>query len=414
MGNRSDDTGKSVATGPHVWLVNLFFGPGPAPTGVLLASLADELLRRGWRVDVLTGTAEYRADVVSESVPFAGTLHRFRCATLQTGLRGKFRSWLTFYLKVGWFILWRRQPEIIIVQTTPPFLQTLFAMRGLLSWRRPKLVLWNQDTYPETLAATGMLRESTLSYRLLKRIARWSARRVSLGVALDGAMAERLRQQGVVRVSVIPNWDVTSAEPTHVTLPTELQDLAAGYRYRLAYTGNLGRGHDLTPLWDYLRRNPHQTDFCFLFIGEGDRTAELRELVQQEGWDCVKFWPYLPAGEFAALLEWADFGLVALEPNCLGLMSPSKMHAWLGAGKPVIYIGPDGSNVSETVRAFDCGVIVNPAEPDSFDRVATLASDTATVENMRRQSRIAWQSRHTPQVGLNAWWNALQQLINES
>ena len=203
----------------RVWLVNLFFGPGPAPTGVLLDSLGGELLRHEWRVEVLTGTAEYRPDAVADAASAgadgtctapalsAATIHRFRCANTGTGLRNKFWTWLKFYLKVAWFILWRRPPDIVIVQTTPPFLHTLFAVRGLFSWRRPKIILWNQDTYPESLAATGMLREGSLTYRLLTRVARWSARRIAHAVVLDGAMSERLMQQGVRNITIIPNWD---------------------------------------------------------------------------------------------------------------------------------------------------------------------------------------------------------------
>ena len=394
----------------HVWLVNLFFGPGAAPTGVLLASLADELLRHGWRVDVLTGTAEYRADFASTDADFAGKIHHFRCASAGKSLRSKLRTWLTFYGKVAWFLLWHRLPDIVIVQTTPPFLHTLFAIRALFSWRRPQIILWNQDTYPESLVGTGMLKPTSLIYRGLQWVARWSARRIAHVVVLDGAMAERLRQQGAQHVTLIPNWDLAPPAVAGVGLPRELQEIAAGYRYRIAYTGNLGRGHDLTPLWSYLQKHPAQTDFCILFVGEGDRTAELRALVEREGWTCIKFWPYLPAAEFAALLHWADFGLVALEPSCLGLMSPSKMHAWLAAGKPVIYIGPAGSNVSETLDAFGCGFIVDPAHPDSFRRVAEALTVDNVLPQMHAQSRIAWKQRHSPAVGLKAWWELLNRV----
>jgi glycosyltransferase involved in cell wall biosynthesis len=145
-------------------------------------------------------------------------------------------------------------------------------------------------------------------------------------------------------------------------------------------------------------------------VGEGDRTAELRALVEREGWTCVKFWPYLPTAEFAALLHWADFGLVALEPSCLGLMSPSKMHAWLAAGKPIIYIGPIGSNVSETLDAFGCGFVVDPAQPDSFQRVAEALTSVDVLSHMHLQSQIAWKTRHSPEVGLKAWWELLSQV----
>lgn len=388
---------------PHVWLVNLYFGPGPAPTGVLLRDLGEELLRLEYGVEVLTGTAEYRVDVAAESAEFSGQVHRFRCASRGSGLTGKLLTWLTFYVKVGWFLLWRRLPELVIVQTTPPFLHTLFVLRALFARPRTKIILWNQDTYPEMLTATGMLPEKSIIYRFLVWLAGWSARRITATVVLDGAMADRLRKQGARGITVIPNWDITPASSPQATLPTALTELADGYRYRIAYTGNLGRGHDLSSLWDYLRRHPGQTDYCFFFIGEGERTAELRAMVDRDGLQCVKFWPYLPAAEFSALLDWADFGLVALEPNCLGLMSPSKMHAWLRAGKPILYIGPEGSNVSETLDEFACGCRVNPADPQGFDLAATILEDDSKVARMREQSRVAWKLRHAPEVGLGLW-----------
>lgn len=401
-----------------VWLVNLFFGPGLAPTGVLLESLAIDLRDRDWQVEVLTGSAEYRSETSGQISSFSGIVHRFRCQSKRSGLRGKFLTWVWFYVQVVWFSLWRRMPDAIVVQTTPPFLHTLFAVRSVFSWHRPRLILWNQDTYPETLVATAILREKSLAYRLLKGIAFWSGRRVHQAVALDGAMAARLSNQGIKNVRVIANWDLKSDERSELpldvnsvtpaeaalNLPEELIALASGYRFKVAYTGNLGLGHDLSPIWDYISRYPRQTDFVFLFIGEGDRTKQLKARVQQAGWDCVKFWSYLPSSEFNSLLNWADFGLVALDTNCLGLMSPSKMHAWLGAGKPILYIGPEGSNVTETIRAYECGFIVDPLQAQSFDTVAeVIRNDPLHLKSIQSRAQRAWKERHAPEVGLRAW-----------
>lgn len=412
------DANPSNSNSPRrIWLVNLFFGPGLAPTGVLLESLAVDLERQGWRVEVLAGTAEYRTEATGEVSRFAGKVHRFRCRSKRTGLWGKFWTWIWFYLKVVWFTFWRRMPDVIVVQTTPPFLHTIFAIRSLFTWRRPKLILWNQDTYPETLVATEILHEKSFAYRLLKWVARWSGRRVSKAVALDGAMVNWLRGQGINDVRVIPNWDVpkgnVGAASTSVPnpLPDELSKSGDGFQCKIAYTGNLGFGHDLTPLWDYITRNPTQTNYLFLFVGEGDRTADLKELVRRNGWQCVKFWPYLPASEFHSLLNWADCGLVALEISCLGLMSPSKMHAWLGAGKPVLYLGPEGSNVTDTVRAYDCGFIVDPRDPRGFDLVAdTILESLSNPAEMGERAKRAWRERHTAEVGLSSWKELLESL----
>lgn len=325
-------------------------------------------------------------------------------------------------------------PDAIIVQTTPPFLHWIFALRCQLAWRRPKLILWNQDTYPEALIATEILSENSIAYRCLKWIAAWSGKRVTTAIALDGAMADRLRSQEIMDVRIIPNWDVIPPDAkqtpipndsgpkpraiaelrndTRGSLPSELVAAAKGYRYKIAYTGNLGFGHDLTPLWSFVTSNPNQTDFLFLFIGEGDRTRELKILVERNGWSCIMFWPYLPVADFSAFLNWADCGLVALELNCLGLMSPSKMHAWLGAGKPILYLGPEGSNVTETIRAFDCGFIVDPRDSHGFDRVAReILAESAILTEMGQRARQAWTERHTSAVGLGAWQQVLSQLI---
>jgi colanic acid biosynthesis glycosyl transferase WcaI len=432
--NHPMDSNLAPATQPQrVWLVNLFFGPGLAPTGVLLESLAIDLQTRGWLVEILTGTADYRSDQQYEPSSFQGIVNRFSCHSKVSGLRGKLWSWIWFSIKVAWFTLWRRMPDIVIVQTTPPFLHTIFALRRLISWRHCAVILWNQDTFPEALVATGTFRPTSLTYRCLKWIASWSGRRITQAVALDGAMANVLSGQGIQNIRVIPNWDAAqensasptamsarpsqaAAEPAGATchpsqIPAELTAMAAGYRYIFAYTGNLGVGHDLAPLWDFIARHPRQTNFLFLFVGEGDRTRELKETVERNRWDCVKFWPYLPAVQFKELLNWTDVGLVALELNCLGLMSPSKMHAWLGAGKPVLYFGPEGSNVTETVRAFDCGFIVDPRDLQGFDTVAAqFLISGFELDEAGCRAKQAWKSRHSPEVGLGAWRDLLSKI----
>ena len=49
--------------------------------------------------------------------------------------------------------------------------------------------------------------------------------------------------------------------------------------------------------------------------------------------------------------------LIMLDDRALGLMSPSKLHANLAAGLPILYVGPAGSNVDEAIgHGFGCSV----------------------------------------------------------
>src|SRR5881296_3440068 len=63
---------KSRLTMKSVWLVNLFFGEGVAPTGFLLESLAVKLQEQGWLVEVLTGQVGYNAAQTGVRQRFSG------------------------------------------------------------------------------------------------------------------------------------------------------------------------------------------------------------------------------------------------------------------------------------------------------------------------------------------------------
>jgi colanic acid biosynthesis glycosyl transferase WcaI len=62
----------------------------------------------------------------------------------------------------------------------------------------------------------------------------------------------------------------------------------------------------------------------------------------------------------------ADGALITLDDRSLGLMSPSKLHANLAAGLPVLYVGPAGSNVDDAILAFDCGTSLREGDVDGL------------------------------------------------
>ena len=111
-----------------------------------------------------------------------------------------------------------------------------------------------------------------------------------------------------------------------------------------------------------VRNNPQQRDFFFLFVGGGEKWPELLALREAHGSGCVAVRPYVADARLPALMRAADFGLVALERGCVGLMSPSKIHGYLAMGKPLIYLGPPGSNVAEAIEQFGCGVRADEAD----------------------------------------------------
>jgi len=400
---------------PTVWLVNLFFGRGTAPTGMLLESLARELDRRGAEVHVLTSRAGYhrsseRRHAATEPRPTAGRVHRlFTFPRRADGRWSRLCCWLTFSLSAGLFVFTRRMPQLAIVMTTPPTLPGIFVLRKKLARRPGRLILWNQDTYPDVLDAVGLLRRESLLYRLFDRWQRWSARRIDHAIALDGAMAALLLGQGAPRVDVVPNWEAESEASWDDNrrgrqLPRKLEQLlaevATAFRYIVLYTGNYGWGHDLAAMKQYVRDNPAQRDFYFLLVGGGEKWPEL-EALSADRIGCVATHGYLPKSQMPALIDRCDFGLVCLQQDCAGLMSPSKMHGYLLRGKPLIYLGPAESNVDETLRAVPCGWRVDPADaPGLAELLKSLTAADFDYQRWSQAALLAAHSRHREQIGV--------------
>jgi glycosyltransferase involved in cell wall biosynthesis len=84
---------------------------------------------------------------------------------------------------------------------------------------------------------------------------------------------------------------------------------------------------------------------------------------------------YVPKEDTPRVLAGAGAALIVLDDDALGVMSPSKLHAALARGVPVVYVGPEGSNVDEAIRAHGCGVSLRHGDVDglvaALDRLAT-------------------------------------------
>jgi hypothetical protein len=96
----------------------------------------------------------------------------------------------------------------------------------------------------------------------------------------------------------------------------------------------------------------------------------------------------------------AHLALITLHDRSLGVMSPSKLHANLAAGLPVLYVGPEGSNVDDAITRFDTGRSVREGDVDGVVRaVHELRADRAAPGRARAAFEAAYCDEATlPQL----------------
>ena len=128
-----------------------------------------------------------------------------------------------------------------------------------------------------------------------------------------------------------------------------------------------------------------------VFLGGGPLKSDLESYVERISLGrCVRFLDPVPPDELLPLTATADAGITLLEDTCLNhrYALPNKLFEYVVAGLPVI--ASDLPEISNVVRSYNIGCVVNPS--NSVDLVRALRH----VTDSPKQRQI-WAS-NTPNV----------------
>jgi glycosyltransferase involved in cell wall biosynthesis len=98
--------------------------------------------------------------------------------------------------------------------------------------------------------------------------------------------------------------------------------------------------------------------------------------------DKVKFLPFRPVDQVPYVLSAGDLHLITIKHGLEGVVVPSKLYSTLAAGRPILALAPEGSDVARVVRRLDCGVVVDPDDPAA---VAAIVKELALDRNRLAQ-----------------------------
>lgn len=375
-------------------LLNQFFPPAQAPTGILLRDAAVALAQRGHTVVVLTSAADYGATGAAADLPENVRVLRLGTAG-QHGSRprGKLRDYRDFY-RAAAHELQRQQPaDALVCLTTPPFIGLLGAR-----WQRKNglpYVLWCMDLYPEALVAHGWLRPWNPLQPLLRQWTRRERRGAAAVVALGPDMAARLCNTGAARVELIPVWAATRLNPQVEAAARTLRQARgwAADEVVLLYSGNMGRAHSATEfaaLAEHLRQVSPQCRF--VFAGDGPARAEWARRWS----DRFEFMPAVP-GDAAAHLRAANVHLVSQKPAWQGIVVPSKFPAACAVGRPVVFAGPPQSAIGQWLSEANAGWLLNEPTPARLATLVRELSDPAQRAAKGQNALRLHQARFTPE-----------------
>jgi glycosyltransferase involved in cell wall biosynthesis len=351
-------------------VVSQTFVPDPASVGQHMADAAIELAARGHRVQVFASSRGYENP--SAVYPLREKLRgaevrRFRFASFgKKSIALRVLGTAVFMVQAFFAALFSRRPGGIFFSTSPPLIGLPLCI--VAAFRRVPGVYWAMDLNPDQLIALGKLRRTDLAARILEAVNRFILRRATLIVALDRFMAERLAQRGVRRdkMLVMPPWP----HEQHIHAddgpnPFRIRHNLEG-KFVIMYSGNHSPSNPLTTLLDAAVRLKDDADLKFLFVGGGSGKAQVEAYIREHHLNNVISLPYQPLAELKYSLTAADVHAVSLGEPMVGIIHPCKIYGAMAAGKPVLFLGPTPSHISDILEIRGIGTQVSHGDVDAM------------------------------------------------
>ena len=388
----------------RILLINEYYPPDTSATAHMAEVVVRTLAARH-EVTVLAGRPSYdpterypwkllrrdkKENVTVERVG-STTYPRFR-------MRRRVTNYLTYLALAVPRALFIRA-DLVLAMTDPPIAGIAAAFVAMLK-RRP-FVYNIRDLYPD-MAVGGEIVRPSRWVRLWERMHRWALRRAARVIVLGADMRDRIVAKGVDPERVVI---VRDGAPIPTTLGSaehpSVRDIRDGFSFVALHAGNLG----FYGAWDSMveaARRVAGDGIGLVFVGDGAHRDRLMERVV--GRDSIRFLPFRPASDVPHVLAAADVHVVTVKRGLEGVVVPSKLYPVLAAGRPVLAITPEESDVARIVRRAGCGLVADPDDPQAVaDALVEMKRDPERLAEMGRRAReISLQYERSTQLQLFA------------
>ena len=404
----------------RILLLNQFFYPDIAASAQLATDLAVDLVGAGHEVSAVSGRGVYAGG--AKSLPMRDAYRgvkivRLPCTDFGRGsLAGRLIDYASFLVSSVAAIPFLGRFDVVVVMSTPP----LLVVSGLVARRLTcnRLIFWVQDVYPEVALALGAIRQGPLC-----SILAWVSRKALQGadrvVTIGEVMTERLVAAGADpgKIDVVENWADGSGLVRIPEGEGRLRgEMGLNGRFVVLYSGNLGNAHDFSGLEMAIEQITQiRRDVVFVFAGEGAQKARLMKRFSGRE-DFVRFLPYREREDLAEGLALGDLHVVTQRRGLEGLVVPSKFYGILAAGRPVLYLGPERTEVARRVQQLDVGETVEPEDAEAIEKAV---SRWAEMSPSKRQevgirARSVFDSDFDRKISTGRWGRILTSLIPNS
>ncbi len=222
--------------------------------------------------------------------------------------------------------------------------------------------------------------------RMEERLLRESAAVVAISADFVPVLADAGVDPG--RVHVIENWGPIDEVPVRPKVNPWSTRLGLDQTFNFIYSGTLGMKHDPSILLRLAQAFDSNEEVRVVVITEGIGRRWLEKEKAALGLDRLLLLDFQPFCDVPDVMGSADVLTAILEPSAGVFSVPSKVLAYLCAGRPLLLAVPRENLAAKTVEGIKAGLVSNPSDGDAFlANAKLLLVDPAMREQLGRNAR---------------------------
>ncbi|MBF9046478.1 glycosyltransferase [Rhodobacterales bacterium LSUCC0031] len=317
------------------------------PESFRINEVARSLVERGIVVDVLTGKPNYPEGKIFPGYQAAFCMREkwhgvsvFRVPLFPRGVKSGIRlilNYMSFILSgtiLGAWQLRKIKSDIIFVYAPSPLLQALPAL-CLGRIKRIPVVVYVQDLWPESLAATGYVR-NRLALRMVETLVKLIYRRSALILVSSRPFLSPIeRFSPSAEIIYYPN----SVDPSFCNPDGELKPEvpALDKGFCVVFAGNVGAAQAVHVISEAAERLRDHDDIRLVVLGTGSELEWMHARIAELGLSNLFLVGRFPVEAMPHLLSRADVLLATLaDQSIFAITVPNKIQAYMAVGRPII------------------------------------------------------------------------------
>lgn len=407
----------------RIYFLTELYYPEQTSTGYILTQIAEGLADE-YDTKVITGPPTNFFQIQNyPNHEIRNNVEIFRCTGTQfnkNSIVGRLCNILTRSLMIFFKAIRQcKSSDIILVVTNPPVLPLLaFFVHKL---KGSQFIVIVHDVYPDVLIVTKLYQFFPLIGFFWKRINHIIYTKAYRVIVIGRDMAQRVKSHLVTNdkkdenISCISNWaEVDTIKPISKYKNSLLQELNIIDKFIVLYTGNLGRTHAIENFVKIIDRLQPKDNIHFIVIGSGKKQTYLEQYIKSSKLQNITFIPLKnrPRSEQNISLNACDAAIIPFISGMAGISVPSRMYNHMAAGKPIIAVADDWSELAQVIQEENIGWVVKPGDVDSLvNTIEYAASHPELCQEMGAKAAEIARSKYTFEHTIKSYKTLIKELL---